>query len=211
MEIKYNLVDGELNIECVVLEEGTVPILVSNALMGFLEIDVKNRVNSVWISSPTFDYHEEPMQYSTSNHQIVDLTGIVHVPSAVKQGISGADAYTCEAAGAYCTLSVASATVEPETVASATLSGATSSLISQLQSQFDPEKMKRRSLSLGLACRNLCSSFWQSLKGDEVPPESGPDQPFDPSDLLDPEVEEGVPSTNGYFTIWEMGCTSSYR
>ena len=85
------------------------------------------------------------MQYSTSNHQIVDLTGIVHVPSAVKQGISGTDAYTCEAAGAYCTLHTVSA--ETETVASATVSGATSSLVSQLQSQFDPEKMKRRSLS----------------------------------------------------------------
>ncbi len=192
LEIIYTLYDGELTIECMVLEEGTVPILVSNALMGFLEIDIKNRVNAVWVTSHAFGYNNEPMQYSTSNHQVVDLTQIQYVPSAVKEGISGTDAYTCSFAGAWIS---ASAELEQwsgaDDVASATPSKATSSLISQLRTQFDPEVFQRRTHSLGLACRNFHLQEHQSLENDGQ--QAGNDEPFEPADLLDPEVEEGVP------------------
>ena len=192
LQIIYTLYDGELTIECMVLEEGTVPILVSNALMGFLEIDIKNRVNAVWLTSHAFGYDNEPMQYSTSNHQVVDLTQIQYVPSAVKEGISGTDAYTCSFAGAWI-----SASAEPEQwsgeddVASATPSKSTSSLISQLRTQFDPGVFQKRTHSLGLACRNFHLQEHQSLENDEQ--QAGNDEPFEPADLLDPEVEEGVP------------------
>ena len=189
LQIIYDLNDGQVTLECMVLEQGSVPILVSNALMGFLEIDVKNRVNSVWITSHTFGYNSEPMQYSTSNHQIVDLTAICNLPSAVKQGISGVDAFEAHAInGAWATVSAIPEHLDD--VASATDPGATALLVSQLKAQSDSEIQKQKTHSLGLACRSISGPLWHSYQGEI---ESGEDELFEPSDILDPEVVESAP------------------
>ena len=77
--VHYSL-DRPFALEISVLEEGNVPVLLSNKQMGVLHLDLINREECTFINCPCLGLYRSPAEISTSNHQVVDLAGMVKAP-----------------------------------------------------------------------------------------------------------------------------------
>ena len=83
--IHYDLSDTAsadqcFSIEISVLEEGDVPILLSNKMMGIMNLDIINREECTFINCPCLGLKRAPAELSMSNHHVIDLTTIVSAP-----------------------------------------------------------------------------------------------------------------------------------
>ena len=93
--IHYDL-DQKFTIAVSVLEEGNVPILLSNKQMGVMNLDLINRVECTFVNCPCFDYYKVPVEISTSNHQVIDLTQLVRSPSSQSASAEITEATPCQ-------------------------------------------------------------------------------------------------------------------
>ena len=87
--INYHFEDGTtFTIPVSVLEEGDVPILLSNQMMGTLHLDIINREECTFINCPCLGMFRAPAELSTTNHQVIDLSTLVSSPGSGEKSAS---------------------------------------------------------------------------------------------------------------------------